>query len=79
MPEQQSKLQGQVSIRVKEDVTLEQLHGLITHIAGASGCRTCGIMGIDLRLSGDPAELQQITKLPGVKSASFLNPQPLPP
>ena len=70
MPEQ-GKLQGVVNIRVKEDVTLEQLQGLITHIAVASGCRTCGIMGIDLRLSGDPAEVQQITKLPGVKSASF--------
>ena len=34
-----------------------------------SGCRTCGLMGVDLRITGDPAELQELTKLPGVKSA----------
>jgi hypothetical protein len=71
MAEHQSKLQGVLNIRVKQDVSLEQLHGLIDHIAGMSGCRTCGIMGVDLRLSGDPVELEQITKLPAVKSASF--------
>jgi hypothetical protein len=79
MPEQQNKLQGVVNIQVKEDVTLEQLHSMINHIAGSSGCQHCGLMGIDLRLSGDPVELQQIAKLPGVKSARLLNPQPLPP
>jgi len=77
MPEQQNKLQGVVDIQVKEDVTLEQLHGLINHIARPSGCQHCGLMGIDLRLSGDPVELQQITKLPGVKSASFCIPSRL--
>jgi hypothetical protein len=66
-----AELRGVVSIRVKEDVTLEHLHGIITKIAGMTGCRTCGIMGVDLRLSGDPVEFQQIAKLPGVKSASF--------
>ena len=71
MAEHQSKLQGVLNIRVKQDVSLEQLHGLIDHIAGMSGCRTCGIMGVDLRLRGDPVELEKITKLPAVKSASF--------
>jgi hypothetical protein len=32
-------------------------------------------MGVDLRLSGDPVELQQIAELPGVKS---FDPQPSP-
>ena len=76
---EQSKLQGVLNITVKQDVSLEQLHGLIDQIAGMSGCRTCGIMGVDLRLSGEPVELEQIRKLPGVRDARFLNPQPLPP
>jgi hypothetical protein len=71
MAEHQSKLQGIVKIRVKEHVSLEQLHGLIDNIVGKCGCETCGLLGIDLRLSGDPVEVEQITKLPGVKSASF--------
>jgi hypothetical protein len=71
MAEQQSKLQGIVKVRVKQDVNLEQLHSLIDHIAGMTGCRTCGIMGVDVRLSGDPAELEQIANLPAVRSASI--------
>jgi hypothetical protein len=71
MAEHQSKLQGVVKIRVKQDVSLEQLHDLINTVVGKTGCETCGIMGVDLRLSGDPVELDEITKLPGVKSASF--------
>jgi microsomal dipeptidase-like Zn-dependent dipeptidase len=71
MAEHQSKLQGVVKVRVKQDVSLDQLHSLIDQIAGMSGCRTCGIMGVDFRLSGDPAELEQIAKLPAVTSASL--------
>ena len=71
MAEHQSKLQGIVKIRVKEQVSLEQLHGLIDDIVIKCGCKACGLLGIDLRLSGDPVEVEQITKLPGVKSASF--------
>jgi hypothetical protein len=67
----QPKLQGIVHIKVTENVTLDNLHQLITHIAGMTGCRPCGIMGVDLRLSGDPAELQQLSKLAGVKSVNF--------
>jgi len=66
-----SNLQGSVHIRVTENVTLEHLQGIVAQIAGLCGCRTCGIMGVDLRLSGDPVEAQQIARLPGVKSASF--------
>ena len=68
---EQSKLRGVVNVRVAENVTLENLQSIIAHIGGLCGCRTCGIMGVDLRLSGDPVETQQITSLPGVKSVSF--------
>jgi hypothetical protein len=66
-----SKLHGSVHVKVRENVSLEQLQGIIATIAGLSGCRTCGILGIDLRLSGDPVEASQITKLPGVQSVGF--------
>ncbi len=70
MPEG-SKLQGPVNVKVREDISLEQLHRIIETIVGLSGCRTCGILGVDLRLSGDPVEANQITKLPGVQSVGF--------
>jgi len=66
-----AELRGAVHIRVAEKVTLDHLHSLIDQIAGMAGCRTCGLLGIDLRLSGDPVETPQIAKLPGVKSVSF--------
>ncbi len=66
----ESKLRGTVSIRVAENVTLENLHGILATIGGMCGCRTCGIMGVDLRLTGDPAETQQLANLPGVKTVS---------
>lgn len=47
---------GKVQIHVTEDVTLEHLHTIVDTIVGLSGCRTCGLLGIDLQLSGDPAE-----------------------
>jgi hypothetical protein len=64
------KLPTVVQVRVKENVTLENLHGIISGIGGIYGCRACGLLGIDLRLTGegDPEEFQQIAKLPGVKS-----------
>ena len=65
------KLRGPVHITVRENISLEQLQGIIGTIVGLSGCRTCGILGIDLRLSGDPVEASQITKLPGVQSVGF--------
>jgi hypothetical protein len=64
-------LKGTVNVRVTEHVTLENLHNIITHIAGMTGCRTCGLLGVDLILGGDPAELQQVAKLPGVQSTSL--------
>jgi hypothetical protein len=60
-----------VHVQVKENVTLENLHAMVARIVDLSGCRTCGLLGIDLRLSVDPAEAQDIAKLPGVKGLSF--------
>ena len=64
-------LKGTIKIRVSQNVSLENLHSLIDRIVGISGCRTCGLGGIDLHLSGDPVELQEVAKLPGVQSVSF--------
>jgi len=66
-----ANLRGAVHIRVAEKVTLDHLHTIIDQIAGLSGCRACGLLGIDLRLMGDPVEAADIVKLPGVKSATF--------
>jgi hypothetical protein len=64
-------LQGKVQIHVSQNVTLENLQAILAQIAGMTGCRTCGILGVDLQLTGDPVELQQIAKLPGVQTVSF--------
>ena len=66
-----STLQGPVHVRVSNNVTLENLQSIVAHIAGMTGCRTCGLLGVDLRLSGDPADLQQVAKLPGVQGVTF--------
>lgn len=66
-----ASLKGTVNVRVNENVTLENLHNIVNHIVGMTGCRTCGLLGVDLILGGDPAELQQVNKLPGVQSTSF--------
>jgi hypothetical protein len=66
-----TNLRGIVHVKVSENVSLEHLQGIVSSIVGLTGCRTCGILGIDLRLSGDPVESQQIANLPGVKSVSF--------
>jgi len=65
------KLRGSVHVTVRENISLDQLHEIVATISGMAGCRTCGILGIDLRLTGDPVEAGQITKLPGVQSVGF--------
>lgn len=66
-----AELRGSVHINVVENISLEHLQSIVARVAGMSGCRTCGIMGIDLRLSGDPVEAQELAKLPGVRSIGF--------
>ena len=68
---EQGHFRGSVHITVADNVSLEHLQSIVARIAGMAGCRTCGIMGVDLRLSGDPVEAQEITKVAGVKSVSF--------
>ena len=65
------KLQGPVHVTVKENISLEHLQGIVANIVGLTGCRACGILGIDLRLSSEPVEATQIAKLPGVQSVGF--------
>jgi hypothetical protein len=62
---------GTIHVRVAENVSLDDLRGIIGRIGGFTGCTHCGLLGIDLRLSGDPVEGQQLQKLPGVQSVSF--------
>lgn len=68
---EQSKFQGSVHIKVKENVTLDNLTQLLARVGGLAGCQHCGLLGIDLRLSGDPVESQALGSLPGVKSVTF--------
>jgi hypothetical protein len=56
-----------VKVHLKDNVDLKTLGGIISGIGGRYGCRTCGLMGVDLELSGDPGDLSDITNLPGVK------------
>jgi hypothetical protein len=64
-------LRGVVHIKVNENISLDHLQAIVARIAGMAGCRPCGIMGIDLRLIGDPVESGELAKLPGVKSVTF--------
>jgi hypothetical protein len=60
-----------VTVRVTNNINVEALKNLVATIAGHTGCLTCGLLGVDLRLSGDPVEGVAIGKIPGVQSVSF--------
>ena len=64
-------LRGRINIHMGEKVTLENLNAVVAQIAGMAGCTHCGLLGIDLRLTGDPVEAQQLAKLPGVSSVIY--------
>lgn len=59
-----------VVVAVHSTINPKQLLDLVFRVGGLVGCRTCGLVGIDLRLVGpDPVELkeaQSLAKLPGV-------------
>jgi len=57
-----------LNVRVNSHVTLETLTSLISIIGGRGGCPRCGLVGVDIRLTGDPVEDTQLSKLPGVVS-----------
>jgi hypothetical protein len=66
-----SNFKGQLHVRLGEKVTIENLQEIVAQVAKLSGCPACGILGFDLRLSGDPVEAGQLAKLHGVKSIDF--------
>jgi hypothetical protein len=59
---------SKIQLRVSEDIKLETLQDIVTRITHLAGCPTCGLLGIDLQILGDPVELRQIGELPGVRS-----------
>jgi hypothetical protein len=62
---------GTVHARVAKDVTLPHLSALIGHIGALAGHPNCGLLGVDLRLTGDPVEAAKPPQVPGVKSVTF--------
>ncbi len=60
-----------INIKLSHNVTAEQINAIVSKIGGMTGCRTCGLMGVDLRLSGDPVERQELVNLPGVDSVEI--------
>jgi hypothetical protein len=57
-----------VQIVVSEKVDLKELQTVIERVVGLAGCRTCGLVGIDLLFrGGDPIE-QQFGDLPGIRT-----------
>jgi len=62
-----------VVVAANSTINLKEITGLVARIGGMVGCRTCGLIGIDLRLIGvDPAEIKDakiLEGLPGVGSA----------
>jgi hypothetical protein len=56
-----------VKVALKENVTLDQLNKIIAGIGGRYGCRTCGLLGVDLQLAGDPGDFTEIAGFEGVK------------
>ena len=68
-----ANLSGRLDLQLHQDVTKEQINGVLEHVYRLSGCPTCGIRGIDLRLlggGGDP-EITQIARSPGVGGVVF--------
>jgi hypothetical protein len=57
-----------IKVHLKGNVDLPAISNIIAGIGGRYGCRTCGLMGFDLQLSGDPGDFTEFASLPGVKS-----------
>ncbi len=57
-----------IRVHLTENVDLEKITAIVSAIGGRYGCRTCGLLGFDLQLAGDPGDLSQFSKLPGVAS-----------
>jgi hypothetical protein len=57
-----------IKVHLKDNVNVEAISNIVASIGGRYGCRTCGLLGFDLHLAGDPGDLSEIKALPGVKS-----------
>ncbi len=59
-----------VQIAVKEGIELQELQATLERIVTLAGCRTCGLVGLDLVLRGvDPVE-QHFVDLAGIRSVT---------
>ena len=60
-----------VRVNLAKTVDLAQINNIIGSIGGRYGCRTCGLLGFDLQLQGDPGDFSDVSGLPGVQSVGF--------
>ncbi len=61
-----------IRVNLSQNVDVEKISAIVATIGGRYGCRTCGLLGFDLQLAGDPGDLSQVEKLPGVASVGVL-------
>jgi len=66
-----ANFKGTVRVNVDQNITLDNLHSLVARITKFAGCPSCGLLGVELRLLGDPVEKNEIAKAPGVTSVGF--------
>jgi hypothetical protein len=45
-----------ITVSLSKSPNLEAISTIIGSIGGRYGCRTCGLLGVDVVLKGDPAE-----------------------
>lgn len=62
---------SQITVKVASNITLDNVQSIVRRVGGLTGCTTCGLLGVDLTLSGDPEEFAEIGSLPGVQSVGF--------
>jgi hypothetical protein len=60
-----------IKVNLKGSVDLPTITKIIGTIGGRYGCITCGLLGFDLQLAGDPGDFSEVSKLPGVQSVSI--------
>jgi hypothetical protein len=57
-----------VKVTLKGAVDVEAINKIVATIGGIYGCRTCGLLGFDLNLAGDPGDFSGLKGLPNVGS-----------
>jgi hypothetical protein len=60
-----------VKVNLKGPVDVEAINKIVATIGGIYGCRTCGLLGFDLHLAGDPGDFGGLKGLPGVGSVQY--------